>query len=395
MGKRLNRLFTVLLFLFVALAAYYLGATHPPKESGSTNTLDFQAVEKKINEIQKVVDRSFLYDYENEELENGIYKGYVNSLKDIYTEYYTVQEYKDLEEQNQGAFGGVGIEVSAAKGQFIEVVSPIKGTPADQAGIKSGDRIIKIDGQEYTSDMLTDAVGVMRGEPGTDVTLTILRTVSGQDEQLDLTITRQIINIQSIHSQMLEDELGYIQITNFQANTAKQFFEAYQTLKDEGAKKMILDLRNNPGGLLDVTLEIADFLLPQGDIMHVKYKDDSTESYSTDAKMDDMPMVVLINQGSASASEILSGAIKDFERAEIIGENTFGKGVVQTIVPFSDGSGMKITMAEFYTPNHKQIHGIGIAPTKEVILDENTSAIGPENLDQDNQLQAAIDYLNK
>ncbi len=404
MGKVAKRIFIGLLIVFVGLSSYYLGATGKSleinkgqEESKTTNILtdknELKNIENKLRAIDAIIDKKYLYEYDQKDLEEGIYKGYVASLNDVYTEYYNEEEFKALNEQSEGAFGGVGIEVSGMNGQFIEVISPIKGTPADKAGIKSKDKIIKIDGKEFLAKDLNEAVKMMRGEPGKEVTLTIQRMVDDKPKTMDFKLKREIINVESVHSKMLEDKIAYINISSFQAHTAEDFKKAYQELKDQGAKSLILDLRNNPGGLLDVTLDIADFLLPEGKIMSVNYKDSSEQVYESDKDHEDMPMVTLINGGSASASEVLSGALKDHKRSEIIGENSFGKGVVQQVIPLGDKTGVKVTIAEYFSPDHNKIHGIGIKPDIEIKLDENAKAIGVEALSQDNQLQKAIEII--
>lgn len=406
MKKIFKGLLYILLLVLVAMIGFFMGTTSKDsselesitqEDSQGSNTskvLDAGVV-KKLRNIKSVIDSKFLYDYEDKQLEEGIYKGYVSSLKDIYTEYYDAEEYKALNEQSGGEFGGVGIEVSGASEQYIEVIAPIKGTPAEKAGIKSGDKIVKIDGKEVFAKDLSEAVKTMRGEPGKEVTLTIQRVVSEKPEVIDFKLVREIIKVQSVHANMLENNIGYIHITNFQENTAKDFFAALDKLEDDGAKKLILDLRNNPGGLLNVTLMIADRFIAEGKIMSVKYKDGSGDSYDSNPGSDKIPMVTLINGGSASASEVLSGALKDHKRSEIIGEKSFGKGVVQQVIPLGDGTGVKVTVSEYFSPNENKIHGVGVEPTIEEKLNEKATHIGPDSLAEDNQLQKAIEVLGK
>lgn len=410
MGKIAKTFLSFLILIFVALASFFLGASsvdeysqeeiaqknqETKNQESKNQELDSKAVNKKLKEIKSIIDSKFLYEYDEKEIEEGIYKGYLASLKDIYTEYYTVEEFKAMNEQSEGVFGGVGIEVSGMSEQYIEVIAPIKGTPADRAGIKPGDKITKIDGKEFFAKDIGEAVKVMRGEPGKDVTLTVVRKVEGKDQEMEFTLTREIINVQSVHYKMLENDIAYIHITAFQTNTDKEFMDAFKELKEKGAKKLILDLRNNPGGLLDVTLNIADFLLPEGEIMSVKYRDGSGEKYTSKPEQEDMPMITLINGGSASASEVLSGALKDYNRSEILGEKSFGKGVVQQVIPLGDGTGIKVTVAEYFSPKHNKIHGEGVTPTIEEKLDDKAQNIGPEAIDQDNQLRKAIEVISK
>lgn len=403
MGKKARIFFGVLVVAFVALFSYYLGSSknrYDNKISSKENTKsilsdgkELNKIEGKLKTIESIIDSKFLYDYDQKKAEDGIYKGFVASLNDIYTEYYDKDAYKALNEQSEGSFGGVGIEVSGMSEQFIEVIAPIKDTPADKAGIKSGDKIIKIDGKEFLAKDLNKAVKMMRGEPGKEVTLTIQRIVNQKPETFDVKLVREIINVKSIHYKMLDDGIAYINITSFQTHTAEDFFKAYKELREKGANKLILDLRNNPGGLLDVTLQIADYFLPKGNIMSVKYKDGSGENYTSDAKYDDIPIITLINGGSASASEVLSGALKDYKRSVIMGEKSFGKGVVQQLIPLGDGTGVKVTVSEYFSPNNNKIHGLGIKPNVEVKLDEKAKVIGPEALSQDNQLKKAIETI--
>lgn len=405
MKKSLKIILAVILAIVILTTTFLFGAFTgasitglrsilPSQTSGQAgNELDYNRIENKLDKLKQIIDSNYLYDYDAQKMEDGIYKGYVAGLEDTYSQYYNADEYKALNEDQEGQFGGVGIEVSSANGQYIEVVAPIKGTPAERAGIRSGDRIIEINGESFTADQMQDAVKVMRGEPGQSVNLKVLRTVGNTDEQIDFEIVREIINVESIHSSMLEDKIGYIQITNFQAHTAEDFIKAYEDLKSKGAEKIVLDLRNNPGGLLDVTIQIADYLLEEGPVMQVKFKDGTDDSYNSKAGSEKLPMVTLINSGSASASEVLSGGLKDYNRSEIVGETSFGKGVVQQVIPLADGDGVKVTIAEFFTPHGNKIHGEGIKPTKEVALNENVTTIGPENLSEDNQLQEAIKLL--
>ncbi|MDO5026460.1 MAG: S41 family peptidase [Tissierellia bacterium] len=404
MGKIAKRIFIVLVIVFVGLGSFYLGLqsggisdnyayTDDKTENFLFNEEKLNNIENKLRAIDSIIDKKFLYDYEQKQLEEGIYKGYLASLNDIYTEYYTQEEFKALNEQSEGSFGGVGIEVSGMDGQFIEVIAPIKGTPAAKAGIKAKDKIIKIDGQDFLAKDLNEAVKLMRGEPGQEVVLTIQRMVDDQAKTMDFKLVREIINVESVHYQMLEENIAYINISNFQAHTAEDFKAAYKELKGQGADRLILDLRNNPGGLLDVTLEIADFLLPQGNIMSVNYKDETQQNYKSDKDAQDLAMVTLINGGSASASEVLSGALKDYKRSIIIGEKSFGKGVVQQVIPLGDDTGVKVTVAEYFSPNKNKIHGVGIKPDIEVKLDESVKAIGVEALSEDKQLQKAIEVI--
>jgi len=331
-------------------------------------------------------------------MKDGIYKGYLAGLDDQYSAYYNADEFKALNEHTEGEFAGVGIEISGVKGNKIVVISPIKGTPAEKAGIMAGDEILAIDGKAYSNEEINDAVKVMRGKEGEKVTLTIGREEKGEYVRKDIEIIREIIDVQSVYSEVIEGKIGYIYISSFQRHTAEQFKENLKDLKDQGVERLVLDLRNNPGGLLDVTIDLADYLISDGTIVSVKDAQDKTKEYRAGKGSEQIEMVTLINKGSASASEILSGALKENKRSLILGENTFGKGVVQKIIEFRDENprtGMKLTIAEFFTPEGNKIQGVGIAPDREVKLKDGVRLIGPENIKEDNQLQEAVKILKE
>ena len=323
----------------------------------------------------------------------------MESLKDPYSEYYSEEEFKALNEQTAGEFGGIGVEVTLNENGLIEIVSPIKGTPGEKAGLRTGDIITHIEGEAVNGYSLNQAVTLMRGEANTDVNITILRGTVKNQEVKDFKITRAIIEVESVHSQMLDNNIGYVLLTGFQERTAKDFKTAVDSLISKGAKSLILDLRNNPGGLLDQTVEIADYLMDEATVISVRYKNDKNNEdiKVKDGKMD-IPMITLINGGSASASEVLSGALQDNKRSLIVGELSFGKGIIQQIYPINNNGkkeGVKITVAEFYTPNGKQIHKVGISPDYEVKIPDGVTKIGVENLEDDTQLQKAIELLKE
>ncbi|HRZ39435.1 MAG TPA: S41 family peptidase, partial [Candidatus Omnitrophota bacterium] len=270
-----------------------------------------------------------------------------------------------LKTETQGKFGGLGIEISIKDG-LLTVISPIEDTPAWKAGIKAGDRIVKIE-DELTRDItLSDAVKKLRGDPGTEINITILR--EDEFKILDFTIKREVIQIQDVKDvQILTDQVGYIRLTEFRENSAEEFHKALEKLKKEDANSLILDLRNNPGGLLNVAIEITEDFLPQGAlIVSTKGRRPSQNEESiartTNHKVLDWPVVVLINKGSASGSEILAGALKDNKRAVILGTQSFGKGSVQSVIPLPDGSGLRLTTSKYFTPSGVSIHGTGITP---------------------------------
>ncbi|EHR35450.1 C-terminal processing peptidase [Helcococcus kunzii ATCC 51366] len=358
--------------------------------------LDYKKIIKNIDELEKIINTYYLNKYSKKDLEEGIYKGIMESLKDPYSVYYDAKEFKALNEQTTGAFGGVGIQVSPTEDNYIEVISPLKDTPADKAGIRSGDIIMQINNQTYTGSQLEDAVKVMRGNPGEEVKLTILRGKGASRKTLEFVVKREIIKMESVHAKMINDNIGYILLTGFQDETDEDFKSAIKDLKEKGAKKFILDLRNNPGGLLDVALSIADELMDKATVISVKDKNGNKEDYKTEDGSEKFELVTLINEGSASASEVLSAALKENGRSKIVGAKSYGKGIIQQIYPVNNinpGDGLKITIAEFFTPNGNKIHGAGISPDYEVKIPESVTNIGVEHLQDDTQLKKAIELL--
>ena len=254
-------------------------------------------------------------------------------------------------------YGGIGVVVTPGEDNLITVVSPIEDTPGERAGIKPGDKIIKVDGEEFTADEMDEAVKKMKGQPDTSVTITILRTdKNGNNQQIDLKIVREQIRLQTVKSDVIEGNIGYIKISSFDELTYDDFKKQLDSLMNKNISGLILDLRNNPGGLLDVCVDIADELLGEGIIVYTQTKDGEKQYEYSNKKHVDIPLVVLVNEGSASASEILAGAIKDHNRGVLIGNKTFGKGIVQRIRQLKDGSGFKLTVSEYFTPKGINIH---------------------------------------
>lgn len=350
-----------------------------------------------VDDLKDLIDKYFLFDYSEEDLENGIYKGMLEALDDPYSVYYTSEEYKKLMEDTAGEFAGIGVYIDSSQ-DYITVVSPIEGTPADKAGLQTGDLIIKVDGVEYMAEEVDAAVRAMKGEPGTDVTLTIRRINDDEStKEFDVTITRDNIKVDTISSSMVDDKIGYINISQFDEPTASDFKKSYGQLKEAGMEKLIIDLRNNPGGLLDVVTEIADMFMDKGVIVYQVDKNGDETTINSDASRENIPIVILINEGSASASEILAGALQDVGSAKVVGKTSFGKGIVQRIFPLkatSETPGVKITISEYFTPSRNKIHGVGIIPDYEVdmALDE---PYGIDNLDTDVQLKKAIDVIGE
>jgi carboxyl-terminal processing protease len=316
---------------------------------------------KVFTESLSIVRKNYVEDINTKDLIYGAMKGMIATL-DPHSAFMTPEQYREMQVDTKGEFGGIGIQIGIKEG-MLTVIAPIEDTPAYRAGIKAGDKIIKIN-NEFTKNMsLHDAVSKMRGAPSTTLKITILR--EGWKETKDFTITREIIKIKSVKSKIVEDNIGYVKINQFQEQTASALFNAIENFKQENADSLILDLRNNPGGLLNSAVDVTGQFIPTGKlVVFIKDRREQKIEYrsSTPNPILDLPMVVLVNQGSASASEIVAGALKDWNRAIIIGTETFGKGSVQSVIPLSDGSAMRLTTARYYTPKGTSIQTTGIIP---------------------------------
>jgi len=368
-------------------------------DSSYDNLVSIKEKYDKNEYVENYIEDNFLYEIEGS-LQDGSLRGMIETLDDPYSEYLDLDEMKSLIEQTSGEYSGIGIYVSISEDNKILVISPIEDTPAEKAGIKTGDKIIKVNGTEFTGEEMTEAVKVMKGKPGTEVTITVQRErPSGESKVFDLTIERANIKIETVKHGVLENNIGYIRITTFDEPTDEDFEKALDELiKEKEVEALVLDLRFNPGGLLDSVVEIADELLGKTVITYTQTKDGEREYYNSGNSMVDIPLVVLINEGSASASEILAGAIKDTERGVLVGEKSFGKGIVQRIIPLEDGSGFKLTVSEYFTPDNLNIHDIGIEPDVTIELNEKSmeeGLYGMEFYDDDNQLQRAVEILER
>lgn len=348
----------------------------------------------KIIGVEEYIKENYLRDVDENKAIDGQLKGLVQSLEDPYSQYLTVDEYASFTQQTSGIYGGIGVIVTPGEDNYITVVSPIEDTPGERAGLKTGDKILKVDGVEFFADTMDKAVKVMKGKPKTPVTLTIGRKdKDNKNEMFDLEIIREEIRLVTVKSNIIDDNIGYIKLTSFDELTYDDFKTNLTKLEKEQVKGLIIDLRNNPGGLLNITANIADEFLGEADIVYTETKSGQREYLRSNKGMTDIPLVLLVNGGSASASEILAGAMKDHKRGELVGTTTFGKGVVQRIKPLSDGSGIKLTISEYFTPNGTNIHGIGIVPDVVVELNEGVEEIGVNNITNDNQLQKALEVL--
>ena len=388
------RNFFIFLLLLVTGLQLAIGQNESAPESLPLDELrTFTEVFAKIKNdyVEPVDDRKLLED---------AIRGMLAGL-DPHSTYLDADSYNDLQEGTSGEFGGLGIEVGMEDG-FIKVISPIDDTPAQKAGVKAGDLIIKLDDTPVKGMALNDAVNRMRGEPGTDITLTILR--SNEEKPLIFTITRDIIKINSVRARTLEPGYGYVRISSFQANTGPDLRKELEELKKENnndLKGLVLDLRNNPGGVLNAAVDVSDIFLDKGLIVYTEGRIKDSE-LRFNAKpvdvIDKIPMIVLVNEGSASASEIVAGALQDHKRAVIMGQKTFGKGSVQTILPMSNQAAVKLTTARYFTPSGRSIQASGITPdivierlTVSKVEDDGNGIIKEENLDRHLENTGVID----
>ena len=356
---------------------------------------------RKIETVNTYLENNYLYDdVDYKKANDDAVKAYVESLEEPYTHYYTEDEFETYMSRVEESYVGIGVIISAdTENDKIVVVSPLKDSPAYKAGIKPGDFITEVDGTGFDASGMDACVAAIKnGKEGDRVKITVER--DGDTKAYD--IERAEIVERSVQYEMLDDNIGYISISGFNTNsegsdesTYTEFTEAVESLEEDGMKKLIIDVRDNPGGVLSVVCNIADYILPEGIITYTETRTGIRQEYKSDKQEIDIPMAVLINGSSASASEILAGALKDYKRAEIIGQTSFGKGIVQKVFPFSDGSGMSMTISKYYTPNGISIHEKGIEPDIEVELPEKykDSYVSEIPRKEDTQLNKAIEIL--
>ena len=352
---------------------------------------DIQQTPKKHLQLSEFLEENYYKEIDPEVLAEGAVKGMFAGIGDPYTVYMNEKEFNDLMTRTSGSYGGIGVIVTPGEDGYVTVVSPIEDTPGEKAGITTGDKIIAVDGTAIYGEKLEEAVGLMKGKPGTEVLLTIRR--KGVTNALEVPIKREEIRLKTVRSEVLENNIGYIRISMFDEQTAADFEKHLKQLETQNIEGLILDLRNNPGGLLSQCIEISDMLLGEQVIVYTEDRQGNKDISKSDKSKIDYPLAVLVNGGSASASEILSGAIKDGEAGTIIGTTTFGKGLVQQVKPLSDGTGFKFTVSQYFTPNGTNIHGTGVEPNIVVELPEELKEQTSIEKDQDTQLQKAIEVI--
>ena len=346
-------------------------------------------IETALASIRTILENEYIGELDDEQMLEMAIKGYVAGVGDEYTEYYTPEEMNKEYETAMGNYVGIGIYmiVNYEEGT-ITIVEPMENSPALEAGIREGDLITKVNGEEITKDNVDEMSNKIKGEEGTKVKLTIKR----DDEEFEVEVERKRIEVSHIESEMLDNDIAYIQILDFDGGAAKEFKENYEKLKKDGAKSLIIDIRGNGGGVVDESIDILEMICDKGNTLLIETDKDGNETIikSEEDPIIDIPIAVLVNGTSASASEIFAGALKDLNKATIIGTQTYGKGVIQTLMRLSDGSGLKTTTDEYCTPNRNKINKIGIEPNITVELPENIEAVTEEN---DTQLQRAIEEL--
>ncbi len=387
-------LLAFLLVIGIGFTGFTLG-----KNSSKDSPLLSQENQKHMAQMEamkELIDENFLFDYDEKQLYDGSLKGMFENLKDPYTAYYTKDEFEKLMEGVNGKYAGIGVAVQASDEGYIKAISVFDESPAKKAGIKVGDYITKVDGESYSADQLEEAVSKMRGNIGEKVKLTVLRKNDKEKaEEKEIEVERANVKVDTVDSKVVEKDdkkIGYLRVKEFEDVTKEEFAKELKSLKDQNVDGIVMDLRNNPGGSLDVCLAIADTFLDEGVIVSTVDKKGKEIVEKSDKDMDKTPMTVLINENSASASEILAGAFKDRGRAKIVGKTSFGKGIVQKLFPLENGSGVKITISEYFTPNKTKIHKIGVKPDIEVENKDNDS-LDIENLDKDDQFNKAMDTL--
>mgnify|MGYP000212940917 FL=1 len=378
------------LAMLLAAGLVSCGLKAKNSNSGEKDTTEAISSEtdKKLEKLESLINQYYLKDVDQDELQQGIYEGYIAGLNDPYSVYYDEEATKSFQESTDGEYDGIGAVMSQNKETGIITISQVyEGSPAEQAGMKDNDILYKVEDEEVTGKDLTEVVSKIKGEKGTDVNLTVLR---GDDrEEVAVTATRDTIEYPTVSSKMLDNGIGYLRITEFDSVTYDQYKNAYNDLKNQGMKGMVVDLRSNPGGSLSIVCKKLDEILPEGKIVYTQDKNGKEEDFTSDEEHQiDIPMTVLVNQYSASASEIFAGAIQDYDLGAIVGTQTYGKGVVQQIFDLKDGTCVKLTIAKYFTAKGQDIDGKGITP--DVAIDYQADENNPE---ADNQLNKAIETL--
>lgn len=347
---------------------------------------------QKLNYLENLIDEEYLDKKDEDSLREGLYAGLLSGLKDPYSTYYTAEQYKELNTSNEGSYVGIGAVLQKDDEGGAQIIQLYEGGPGEQAGLKKGDVIKAVDGTDVTEKETSDIASMVRDSDRDSVTLTIQR--ENEEKKRDIKVDIRNVEIQTVSHEMLDDDTGYLRISEFSEVTSDQYKKAFADLKDQGMKKLVVDLRDNPGGLLTAVCGVLRQILPKGLIVYTEDKNGKREEETCDGKNElNMPLAVLVNGNSASASEIFAGTVKDYGIGTIVGTTTYGKGVVQTIQPLSDGSAVKITIAKYYTPKGNDINKKGIEPDVEADLPEDSADWSELTHEEDTQLQSALKEL--
>ena len=358
------------------------------KDSGSGKDAVDSSTQKKVSELKELIDQNYMGDVEEKQLEEGIYKGFISGLDDPYSVYYDEEETKSLYETTEGEYQGIGAVLSQNMNTgIITLVQIYDDSPAMKAGLKDNDILYKVNGEEVTGVELTEVVSHIKGEKGTTVEMTVLR--GADNEEVTVTATRDTVEAQTVKYRMMDGQIGYVSVSEFDSVTYDQYQKALKVLEGQGMKGLVVDLRNNPGGNLNTVCDMLDLMLPKGLIVYTEDKDGNRqEASSDDENQFTLPLAVLVNGNSASASEIYAGAIQDYGIGDIVGTQTYGKGVVQQIFDLKDDTCVKLTIAKYFTPKGRSINGKGITPDVEVEYEADEN-----NPEADNQLDKAVETI--
>ena len=377
--------------LVVALAA---GGVKFVQQRQYNGVLSDSSHVQKIEYLEKLIDQEYLGEVDNDEMAEGVYAGLVYGLGDVYSRYYTADEYAQETASTDGAYAGIGVSIQKNKNGGVQIAECYEGGPGADAGLQTGDVITAINDTDVTDMELSDVVSLIRENKDKTIVLTVFRENEEKSREISVDVTD--VELPSVFGEMLDKKTGYIQITQFTGVTPQQYKDMFTELKDKGMERLVIDLRDNPGGLLTSVCDILREILPEGLIVYTEDKDGNREEETCDGKNKlNMPLAVLVNENSASASEIFAGAVQDHGVGTIVGTTTYGKGVVQELRQLSDGSAVKLTVSNYYTPNGNSINKVGIKPDVEVKLDASLLNRTDYTHDEDNQLQAAIEAVSR
>lgn len=375
--------------LVVALAA---GGVKFVQQRQYNGVLSDSSHVQKIEYLEKMIDQEYLGEVDNDEMAEGVYAGLVYGLGDVYSRYYTADEYAQETASTDGAYAGIGVSIQKNKNGGVQIAECYEGGPGADAGLQTGDVITAINNTDVTDMELSDVVSLIRENKDKTIVLTVFRENEEKSREISVDVTD--VELPSVFGEMLDKKTGYIQITQFTGVTPQQYKDMFDELKDKGMERLVIDLRDNPGGLLTSVCDILREILPEGLIVYTEDKYGNREEETCDGKHQlDMPLAVLVNENSASASEIFAGAVQDHEVGTIVGTTTYGKGVVQELRQLSDGSAVKLTVSNYYTPNGNSINKVGIKPDVEVKLASELLNKDEITNEEDNQLQKALDVI--